>query len=159
VPLKEIVQYCDTFTICLSKGLGAPVGSLLCGSEAFIQQAIRWRKMTGGGLRQAGILAAAGLYALEHNVERLREDHDNAKWLEQQLQNIGVEIAEPGAQTNVLYLRQSPELAAKLGPWMRERGVLISSGPLTRILTHLDVSRQDLQHVVDLWQQFLKQHA
>lgn len=115
--------------------------------------------MTGGGLRQAGILAAAGLYALEHNVERLREDHDNAKWLEQQLQNIGVEIAEPGAQTNVLYLRQSPELAAKLGPWMRERGVLISSGPLTRILTHLDVSRQDLQHVVDLWQQFLKQHA
>lgn len=70
-----------------------------------------------------------------------------------------MEIAEPGAQTNVLYLRQSPELAAKLGPWMREHGVLISSGPLTRILTHLDVNRQDLQRVVDLWQQFLKQHA
>ena len=63
LPLKEIVQYCDTFTICLSKGLGAPVGSLLCGSEAFIQRALRWRKMTGGGLRQAGITAAAGLYA------------------------------------------------------------------------------------------------
>lgn len=159
VPLKEIAQYCDTFTICLSKGLGAPVGSLLCGSEEFIQRANRWRKMTGGGMRQAGILAAAGLYALEHNVERLKEDHDNAKWLEQQLRDIGVDIAEPGAQTNVLYLRQSPELAAKLGPWMRERGVLISAGPLTRILTHLNVSRQDLQKVVDLWQDFLQQHA
>jgi threonine aldolase len=159
VPLKTLAQYCDTFTICLSKGLGAPVGSLLCGSEAFIQRAIRWRKMTGGGMRQAGILAAAGLYALEHNVERLKEDHDNAKWLEQQLRDIGVDIAEPGAQTNVLYLRQSPELAAKLGPWMRERGVLISAGPLTRILTHLNVSRQDLQKVVDLWQAFLQQHA
>ena len=159
LPLKEIVQYCDTFTICLSKGLGAPVGSLLCGSEAFIQRALRWRKMTGGGLRQAGITAAAGLYALEHNVARLREDHDNAVWLEQQLRQIGVKIAEPGAQTNVLYLRQSPALAAKFGPWMRERGVLISSGPLTRILTHLDVSRQDLQRVVELWREFLRQHA
>ncbi|OAH28233.1 low-specificity L-threonine aldolase [Serratia marcescens] len=159
LPLKEIVQYCDTFTICLSKGLGAPVGSLLCGSEAFILRALRWRKMTGGGLRQAGILAAAGLYALEHNVARLREDHDNAVWLEQQLRQIGVEIAEPGAQTNVLYLRQSSALAAKFGPWMRERGVLISSGPLTRILTHLDVSRQDLQRVVELWREFLQQHA
>ncbi|CAI1571053.1 low-specificity L-threonine aldolase [Serratia fonticola] len=159
VPLKTLAQYCDTFTICLSKGLGAPVGSLLCGSEEFIQRANRWRKMTGGGMRQAGILAAAGLYALEHNVERLKEDHDNAKWLEQQLRDIGVNIAEPGAQTNVLYLRQSPELAAKLGPWMRERGVLISTGPLTRILTHLNVSRQDLQKVVDLWREFLQQHA
>ncbi|WP_447886945.1 low-specificity L-threonine aldolase [Serratia fonticola] len=159
VPLKTLAQYCDTFTICLSKGLGAPVGSLLCGSKEFIQRANRWRKMTGGGMRQAGILAAAGLYALEHNVERLKEDHDNAKWLEQQLRDIGVDIAEPGAQTNVLYLRQSPELAAKLGPWMRERGVLISAGPLTRILTHLNVSRQDLQKVVDLWREFLQQHA
>lgn len=159
VPLKTLAQYCDTVTICLSKGLGAPVGSLLCGSEEFIQRANRWRKMTGGGMRQAGILAAAGLYALEHNVERLKEDHDNAKWLEQQLRDIGVDIAEPGAQTNVLYLRQSPELAAKLGPWMRERGVLISAGPLTRILTHLNVSRQDLQKVVDLWREFLQQHA
>lgn len=159
VPLKTITQYCDTFTICLSKGLGAPVGSLLCGSQEFIQRATRWRKMTGGGMRQAGILAAAGLYALEHNVERLKEDHDNAKWLEQQLRAIGLDIAEPGAQTNVLYLHQSPELAAKLGPWMRERGVLISAGPLTRILTHLNVSRQDLQKVVNLWQEFLQQHA
>jgi threonine aldolase len=156
VPLKTLVQYCDTFTICLSKGLGAPVGSLLCGSEAFIQHALRWRKMTGGGMRQAGILAASGLYALEHNVQRLKEDHDNAQWLEKQLCAIGVKIADPGAQTNLLYLHQSPKLAATLGAYMQEHGVLISSAPLTRIVTHLNVSRQDLQKVVDLWQAFLR---
>jgi len=159
VPLSDITQYCDTLTICLSKGLGTPVGSLLCGSKEYIHRANRWRKMTGGGWRQAGILAAAGIYALENNVARLQEDHDNARWLEQQLHDIGVEIAEPGAQTNILYIRQSAELAAKMGPWMRERGVLISAGPLTRVITHIDISRTDLQKVVSLWQDFLQHHA
>ena len=159
VPLSEITQYCDTLTICLSKGLGTPVGSLLCGSREYITRANRWRKMTGGGWRQAGILAAAGIYALENNVERLQEDHDNAVWLEQQLGAIGVEIAAPGAQTNILYIKQSAELAAKLGPWMRERGVILSAGPLTRLITHIDISRADLQKVVSLWQDFLQHHA
>jgi threonine aldolase len=159
VPLSEITQSCDTLTICLSKGLGTPVGSLLCGSREYITRANRWRKMTGGGWRQAGILAAAGIYALENNVERLQEDHDNAVWLEQQLRAIGVDIAEPGAQTNILYIKQSAELAAKLGPWMRERGVILSAGPLTRLITHIDISRADLQKVVSLWQDFLQHHA
>lgn len=159
VPLSEITQYCDTLTICLSKGLGTPVGSLLCGSREYITRANRWRKMTGGGWRQAGILAAAGIYALENNVERLQEDHDNAVWLEQQLRAIGVEIAAPGAQTNILYIKQSAELAARLGPWMRERGVILSAGPLTRLITHIDISRADLQKVVSLWQDFLQHHA
>ncbi len=159
VPLNEITQYCDTLTICLSKGLGAPVGSLLCGSKEYIHRANRWRKMTGGGMRQAGILAAAGLYALENNVARLQEDHDNARWLEQQLRDIGVEIAEPGAQTNILYIKQKADLAVKMGPWMRERGVLISAGPLTRVITHIDISRADLQKVVSLWQDFLQHHS
>ncbi|CND92061.1 L-threonine aldolase [Yersinia nurmii] len=158
VPLREITQYCDTLTICLSKGLGAPVGSLLCGSEEYIKRAIRWRKMTGGGMRQAGILAAAGLYALQHNVERLQQDHDNAVWLEQKLRDIGVEIIAPGAQTNMLYIRQSAELAAQMGPWMRERGVLISAGPVTRMITHLDIRRSDLERVVTLWYEFLTLH-
>jgi threonine aldolase len=78
VPLSEITRYCDTLTLCLSKGLGAPVGSLLVGSKEYIHRANRWRKMTGGGMRQSGILAAAGIYALENNVQRLKEDHDNA---------------------------------------------------------------------------------
>ncbi|MFW5385899.1 low-specificity L-threonine aldolase [Yersinia sp. 2542 StPb PI] len=155
VPLSEISQYCDTLTICLSKGLGTPVGSLLCGSAEYIQRARRWRKMTGGGMRQAGILAAAGLYALEHNVSRLKDDHDNAIWLEQQLRALDIEIAAPGAQTNVLYIKQSAEAAAKLGPWMRERGVLISAGPVTRMITHLNISRHDLEKVVALWREFL----
>ena len=159
VPLIEITQYCDTLTICLSKGLGTPVGSVLCGSREYITRANRWRKMTGGGWRQAGILAAAGIYALENNVERLKEDHDNAVWLEQQLRAIGVEIAAPGAQTNILYIKQSAELAAKLGPWMRERGVILSAGALTRLITHIDISRADLQKVVSLWQDFLQHHA
>ncbi|MDR3432380.1 MAG: low-specificity L-threonine aldolase [Rouxiella aceris] len=157
VPLSDMTRYCDTLTICLSKGLGAPVGSLLCGSAEYIKRANRWRKMTGGGMRQSGILAAAGIYALENNVQRLQDDHDNARWLEQQLRAIGVEIVEPGAQTNILYLRQSAEMAAKLGPWMREHGVLLSAGPLTRLITHIDISRQDLQTVVELWQRFLQQ--
>ncbi|MFA3761568.1 low-specificity L-threonine aldolase [Yersinia sp. 2466 StPb PI] len=155
VPLNEISQYCDTLTICLSKGLGTPVGSLLCGSAEYIQRARRWRKMTGGGMRQAGILAAAGLYALEHNVSRLKDDHDNAIWLEQQLRALDIEIAAPGAQTNVLYIKQSAEAAAKLGPWMRERGILISAGPVTRMITHLNISRHDLEKVVALWREFL----
>lgn len=159
VPLIDITQYCDTLTICLSKGLGTPVGSLLCGSKDYIQRANRWRKMTGGGMRQAGILAAAGIYALENNVARLKDDHDNAIWLEQQLRDIGVEIAAPGAQTNILYIKQSAELAAKMGPWMRERGVLISAGPLTRVITHIDIHRADLQKVVSLWKEFLQHHA
>ncbi|WP_145509646.1 low-specificity L-threonine aldolase [Yersinia rochesterensis] len=155
VPLSDITQYCDTLTICLSKGLGTPVGSLLCGSAEYIKRARRWRKMTGGGMRQAGILAAAGLYALEHNVARLKYDHDNALWLEQQLRSLGVQIVAPGAQTNVLYIQQSVEAAAKLGPWMREHGVLISAGPITRMITHLNISRSDLEKVVALWREFL----
>ncbi|AWH87264.1 low-specificity L-threonine aldolase [Limnobaculum parvum] len=154
VPLTTLTQYCDTLTICLSKGLGAPVGSLLCGSTEYIKQARRWRKMVGGGMRQAGILAQAALYALHHNVERLREDHDNAQWLAEQLAALGVEVASPGAQTNILFLRLPADEASQLGPWMKQHDILINTGPITRLVTHLDVSREDLKRVVDLWQEF-----
>eukprot|EP01133_Synstelium_polycarpum_P002669 gene2669-3084_t len=157
VPLIKLTQYCDTLTICLSKGLGAPVGSLLCGSSEFIGRARRWRKMVGGGMRQAGILAAAGLYALQHNIERLAEDHANAVWLEEALSKAGVEIAT-SAQTNVLYVRVPVSLVPAFGPWMKERGVLLSCSPVTRILTHLDVSRADLERLVVLWTEFLSTH-
>ncbi|PRD14747.1 low-specificity L-threonine aldolase [Pantoea coffeiphila] len=156
VPLEEISRYCDTLTICLSKGLGAPVGSLLCGSAEFIQRARRWRKMTGGGLRQAGILAAAGRYALQNNVERLREDHDNAAWLAGALREIGVDVTRH--DTNMLFLRLPEDQIAALGPWMRERGILLSPGAVTRLVTHLDVNRDALQTLVKAWQAFLAQH-
>ncbi|WP_240474619.1 low-specificity L-threonine aldolase [Hafnia alvei] len=154
VPLSTLTQYCDTLTICLSKGLGAPIGSLLCGSAEYIKQARRWRKMVGGGMRQAGILAEAARYALLNNVERLREDHDNAQWLANELSAIGVEIMAPGAQTNMLFLKVPAHEAAQLGGWMKERGVLMSAGPVTRIVTHLDVSRSDLEKLVSLWKEF-----
>lgn len=151
--LKDIARFCDTLTICLSKGLGTPVGSLLCGDEAYIEQARRWRKMTGGGMRQAGILAAAGLYALKHNVARLKEDHDNAAWLGEQLSAIGVEVLNQ--HTNMLFVKVPTEQVDALKSWMQSGDVLISVGPVTRIVTHLDVSRQDLQRLVAHWQAFL----
>ena len=159
IPLTDITRYCDTLTICLSKGLGAPVGSLLCGGEEFIRQAKRWRKMVGGGMRQSGILAAAGRYALSHNIQRLREDHDNARWLEQQLTALGVEVMAPGARTNMLFVRQSPELAVKLGPWMRQHDINITAGAVTRLVTHINISRADLEKVVRTWREFLLHHA
>lgn len=151
--LSAIAQYCDSFTICLSKGLGTPVGSLLVGDKAYITRANRWRKMTGGGMRQAGILAAAGLYALKHNVARLKEDHDNAAWLAAQLQEIGADVIRH--DTNMLFVRVG-EPAAALGAFMRERDVLINASPVVRLVTHLDVNRQQLTEVVRHWQAFLQ---
>ncbi|KMV33543.1 low-specificity L-threonine aldolase [Franconibacter sp. IITDAS19] len=150
--LEEVTRYCDTFTICLSKGLGAPVGSLLLGNRDYIKRATRWRKMTGGGMRQAGILAAAGLYALEHNVTRLKEDHDNAAWLAGALREAGADVRRQ--DTNMLFVRVPQERVAELGEYMKAHDVLISAAPVTRLVTHLDVNRDQLGEVVRLWQAF-----
>ena len=151
--LKDIAQYCDSFTICLSKGLGTPVGSLLIGSNDYIKRANRWRKMTGGGMRQAGILAAAGLYALKNNVARLQDDHNNAAWLAGQLREIGADVMRH--DTNMLFVRVGDAHAAQLGEYMKERGVLINASPVVRLVTHLDVNRQQLTEVVSHWKAFL----
>ena len=151
--LKEIAQFCDSFTICLSKGLGTPVGSLLVGDKAYITRANRWRKMTGGGMRQAGILAAAGLYALQNNVTRLKEDHANAAWLAAQLKEAGADVMRH--DTNMLFIRVGDNAQA-LGAYLRERGVLINASPVVRLVTHLDVNRQQLEEVVRHWQTFLQ---
>lgn len=150
--LEEITRYCDTFTICLSKGLGTPVGSLLLGSREYIQRATRWRKMTGGGMRQAGILAAAGLYALENNVARLKEDHDNAAWLAGALREAGADVRRQ--DTNMLFVRVPQERVAELGQYMKAHDVVINAAPVTRLVTHLDVNRDQLAEVVRLWQAF-----
>ncbi|MGD1376732.1 low-specificity L-threonine aldolase, partial [Klebsiella pneumoniae] len=152
--LRDIAQYCDSFTFCLSKGLGAPVGSLLLGSEAYIRRAVRWRKMVGGGMRQAGILAAAGLYALKNNVQRLQEDHDNAAWMAEQLRAIGADVTRH--DTNMLFVRVGEEQAPALGKFMQAQGVLINASPVVRLVTHLDVNRQQLSEVVAHWQAFLQ---
>ena len=104
VDIREITQYFDSVSICLSKGLGAPVGSLLLGNKALIDKARRWRKVLGGGMRQAGMLAAAGQYALEHHVARLAEDHDNAAYLAQQLNTLaGFDTSTFQIDTNIVY--------------------------------------------------------
>ena len=152
--LKAITQYCDSFTICLSKGLGTPVGSLLVGNADYIKRANRWRKMTGGGMRQAGILAAAGLYALKNNVARLKDDHDNAAWMAAQLREIGADVMRH--DTNMLFVRVGEEHAAALGEFMKARGVLINASPVVRLVMHLDVNREQLTDVVAHWQAFLQ---
>jgi len=149
--LRDVAQYCDSFTICLSKGLGTPVGSLLLGSRDYIKRATRWRKMAGGGMRQAGILAAAGLYALQNNVQRLQEDHDNAAWMAARLREIGADVMRH--DTNMLFVRVGERHAA-LGDFLRSRGVLINASPVVRLVTHLDVSREQLADVADLWKTF-----
>lgn len=151
--LSEVARECDSFTICLSKGLGAPVGSLLLGSREFIHRALRWRKMTGGGMRQAGILAAAGRYALRHHVERLREDHDNAAWLARALREAGADVRRQ--DTNMLFVRVDAQDVGELGEYMKQRGILINAAPVTRLVTHLDVERAQLEQVVQHWQHFL----
>lgn len=102
IPIKELTAGFNSVMFCFSKGLGAPIGSMLVGSEEFIEQARRVRKMLGGGMRQVGILAAAGLYALEHNIERLAEDHENAKLLTGRLAKLDVIKLEP-VETNIHY--------------------------------------------------------
>ncbi|MEN4888609.1 low-specificity L-threonine aldolase [Erwinia billingiae] len=153
VELEALTRYCDTLTICLSKGLGTPVGSLLCGSAEYIQRARRWRKMTGGAMRQSGILAAAGLYALEHNVARLQDDHDNAAWLAEQLKAIGVDVSRQ--DTNMVFVRLPDAQIEPLKAWMKQQNILISTGAVTRLVTHLDIDRHALETLVAQWKAFL----
>jgi threonine aldolase len=129
----------DSVSICLSKGLGAPAGSVLLGSKELILSARRWRKALGGGMRQAGVLAAAGLYALEHHVRRLAEDHDNAEYLAAGLRSIGLKVEPP--QTNIVFVHIPSTLVADLGDFLAKRGILATVSPLTRLATHLDAPR------------------
>jgi threonine aldolase len=146
VTLKEVVNGFDTVSVCLSKGLGAPVGSVLCGPKDFINQAKRWRKMLGGGMRQAGVLAAAGIYALENNVERLAEDHDNATLLAQGLAEAGLKTSTP--QTNIVYVEVPAGDCTPLQTALEAAGIRAAIGLNSRLVTHLDVSRADVEHVV-----------
>ena len=146
ISLQDAAAGFDSASICLSKGLGAPIGSVLCGTREVIARGIRIRKMLGGGLRQAGILAAAGIYALEHNVERLAEDHDNTARLAAVLSDI-VELRVRAPQTNILYLDLPASACATLSPFLRERGIIATVGPHMRMVTHLDVSRDDILRV------------
>jgi len=144
---RAIADGFDTVSVCLSKGLGAPAGSLLCGSREHIATAHRWRKMLGGGMRQAGILAAAGLYALEHNVARLAEDHANAALLTAGLSRINGIVVEP-AQTNMVFVNVPKERLPALGEGLAARGIVVTLRQRMRLVTHLDVDAAMIEAAV-----------
>ncbi len=145
--LMELCAPFDSVSICFSKGLGTPVGSVLVGSQALIDIAHRWRKVLGGGMRQSGILAAACLYALEHNYERLAQDHANAARLAQGLAQVAA-VKVLSHATNMVFVRFPNEHCAPLQDWLKQRGILLQLLYATRCVTHLDVSAADIDTVV-----------
>ncbi|OLQ71100.1 low-specificity L-threonine aldolase [Photobacterium proteolyticum] len=150
VDITEISKHFDSMTICLSKGLGAPVGSLLLGDASLIKKARRWRKVLGGGMRQAGILAAAGKIALTENIDRLADDHANAKYLAKQLTEVdGFEVNIDHVTTNMLFAKVDKNIdQAQLVAALKEQGILISAGNPMRLVTHLDISREDIDKFI-----------
>ena len=155
IPARDIAHYFDSVSVCLSKGLGAPVGSVLVGSQALIDKARRWRKVTGGGWRQAGLLAAAGIYALDHHVERLADDHRRAAYMAGCLREIsGVNLL--GQFTNMVYVDVPAGRLKDLDVHMRAAGVRISIGylPTLRLVTHLDVDDEGVERVVEAVRSF-----
>ncbi|MBJ06906.1 MAG: low-specificity L-threonine aldolase [Verrucomicrobiaceae bacterium] len=153
---SEIAAPFDSVSICLSKGLGAPVGSVLTGSSDFIREARRWRKVVGGGMRQSGLLAAAGIYVLQNNVGRLAEDHAHARLLAEGLAEIeGCEVDPGRVQTNMVYARILEDQLEGLAERLREEGVLVYPGNPIRLVTHLDISREDVDQAVEAFGRIL----
>ena len=155
-PVEVIAAPFDSISICLSKGLGAPVGSLLVGSHDFIARARRLRKMLGGGMRQAGILAQAGLFALEQHVTRLADDHRRAKRLAEGLAALpDIELDLSQVQSNMVFLRLREGESAPLLAFMKERGILFSGYGELRLVTHLQINDDDIEEVIDAFTEYL----
>ncbi len=152
----EYTQHVDSVSLCFSKGLGAPVGSIVAGPQPFITRCHRFRKMFGGGMRQAGILAAAALYALDHNIERLAEDHAHAHRLAEALAELpGIRLDPRTVETNILIFEIDPRLATA-ADWvarLHERGVwLLATAPnKARAVTHLDVSAAQIDYAINVF--------
>ncbi|RDK83128.1 UNVERIFIED_ORG: L-threonine aldolase [Idiomarina abyssalis] len=156
--MAELAAPFDSVSLCCSKGLGAPIGSLLAGSKELIAHARRWRKMVGGGMRQAGFVAVAIDYALTHQFERIQQDHDNAKWLFEQLSELlaGTEAKVRYSGTNMTFVELSDSLPAdSLRELMTENDIKLPSGQKLRLVCHLDVSREQLERFVELFKQWL----
>ena len=157
-PAREWAQHFDTVSICFSKGLGAPIGSALAGSTEIIRHARKLRKVFGGGMRQAGIVAAAALYALEHHVDRLAEDHAGAQLLAEAFQNTeGFALESGPVETNLVWVRVDPSLgsAAEVVAYLKSRGILVAAlgSQVIRACTHLDLTRQDIEYAASVIRQ------
>ena len=144
---RAIAQGFDSVSVCLSKGLGAPVGSLLCGGRDYIKAARRWRKMLGGGMRQAGVLAAAGRHALAHHIARLADDHDNAARLAAGFAQQPALAVAP-QQTNMVFVGARAEVAAAFAAHLAAEGIQITGTTRQRWVTHLDVARADVDAAI-----------
>ncbi len=147
IPYIEYGKQFDSISICLSKGLGAPVGSLLLGSKDFIQKATRVRKVFGGGMRQAGFIAAAGIYALDHNISKLSIDHQHAKMLEKALHSFDWVSEIMPVETNILILTLTDSVSRdEIISKLKDKGILVSAfGPkMIRFVTHLDICANDI---------------
>lgn len=151
IDVKEIAKHFDSMTICLSKGLCAPIGSLLLGSKEYIAKARRLRKMVGGGMRQAGILAAAGKLALTEQVEQLKVDHENAKYLANRLNELdGFNVNAEFVQTNIVFAKLDASVdISGIAEQLSKQDIIISPGNPIRFVTHNDVSRQDIDTLVE----------
>ena len=145
--LREIANHFDSLSVCFSKGLGAPVGSALCGSQELIQSARRIRKMAGGGLRQAGLLAACALHALDHHVDRLADDHANARRLAEGLSGIDG-LTVKSAQTNIVFVDVAEGRGPALLDFLKAHGVLATGLIGLRFVTHLDVDAAGIDHAI-----------
>lgn len=157
IPVSEIARHFDTISFCLSKGLGAPVGSVLCGPRELIAKARRWRKVVGGGMRQAGILAAAGMYALTEHVNRLADDHANAQLLAQGLAEIEeISFDASLVQTNMLFASVTKGSSETLAAFLKQQGILILPRKPIRLVTHLDVTAEDIQTVINAVKAFFQ---
>jgi threonine aldolase len=156
ISVNKYASYFDSISFCFSKGLGAPVGSILCGSAEFITIAHKWRKIIGGGMRQAGILAAAALYALDNNVNRLKEDHKKAKYFAGEISNVkGINVNLDLVHTNIVVFSNSKYQKSELISKLKEKGVLISAGSFEnlRAVFHLDVSMVEVENAVKLFKE------
>ena len=146
--LSDIFSYCTTANFCLSKGLGAPVGSMIAGPKAFIEESRRWRKILGGGMRQAGVLAAAGLYALEHNRERLKEDHRHAQLLAESLDQCSwAQVDISRVETNIVFIKTPGLDARKIESLLLSQGVRViaTAEQEIRLVTSLSVSPDEIE--------------
>lgn len=153
---QTIVAGFNSVSLCLSKGLGAPAGTLLFGARDFIASAKRWRKALGGGMRQAGVLAAAGQYALEHHISRLAEDHAHAQQLAEGLSALGLKVEPP--QTNIVFVAIPESAVAGLAVTLRATGILASVGRRTRLVTHLDINLAQIEAVLTAFTHYFEQY-
>lgn len=157
VSLEVITRHYDTVSLCLSKGLGTPAGSVLVGPSALISEARKWRKMLGGGMRQSGMLAAAGLYAIANNVASLADDHANARLLAAGLAEVpDLECDASTVQTNMVFVTlRSPERDLGLVDHLRQQGIVLSAGSVKRLVTHRDIDAAAIERTVTLCRDYL----